>query len=40
MTYFDILITFIIRWAPAWIPILGVLIAAAIFERKAFKDEK
>lgn len=40
MTYFDILITFIIRWAPFWIPALAVLVGAEIYERKAFKNGK
>ena len=37
MTYFEVMWTFITRWAPAWIPILGILIAAAIYERKVLK---
>ena len=39
MTYFEILWTFITRWAPAWIPILALMIGAGIYERKNYKDE-
>ncbi len=39
MTYFEILSTFLIKTAPAWIPTILIMIGWGAYERKAFNDD-